>query len=39
MNEYVRMKASAMKKINDLTLSGEIVILALRICLNFPYTS
>ncbi|MBE6668315.1 MAG: hypothetical protein E7607_08425 [Ruminococcaceae bacterium] len=36
MNEYVRMKASAMKKINDLTLSGEIVIFGSTYMSEFP---
>ena len=36
MNEYVRMKASVMKKINDLTLSGEIVIFGSTYMSEFP---
>ena len=36
MKEYVRAKADAMKKINDLALSGEIVILGSTYMSEFP---
>ena len=36
MKEYVRAKANSMKKINDLTLPGEIVIFGSTYMANFP---
>ena len=36
MKEYVRVKANAMKKINDLALSGEIVIFGSTYMSEFP---
>ena len=36
MKEYVRAKANAMKKINDLTLPGEIVIFGSTYMSEFP---